>query len=136
MSHQKILLVDDDEIVREVLEELLNSKGYSVTAARDGVDALERLEAELPDIIITDMQMPRCDGAQFLALLCERLAQGPEIPVIVVSGTPEIARSRLRDHGRDNLAIIGKPFQFHTLVSHIKRLGQARHLQNGGQDRG
>ncbi|MFI5292487.1 MAG: response regulator, partial [Candidatus Limnocylindrales bacterium] len=58
----RILLVDDDPNLRVFRSDELQSDGFSVITARDGVEALRRLEAQWPDILIVDMMMPRMDG--------------------------------------------------------------------------
>lgn len=64
-TSKRILLVDDEELVREVCSELLSSEGYQVDTAADGVAALARMEAAGYDIIVLDINMPRLDGIDF-----------------------------------------------------------------------
>lgn len=86
MSRRTILLVDDDEKIRTGLSALLESEGYAVVCAADGVEALEALSAgPPPSLILLDLMMPGMDGWQFLA---RRAAGGdsPRIPIVLLSG--------------------------------------------------
>ena len=67
----KVLLVDDEETVREVLSVWLEEGGYHVRTATDGVEAVAEIEADCPDILITDWRMPNMDGLE----LCDWLHQ-------------------------------------------------------------
>ncbi|MDH3359331.1 MAG: sigma 54-interacting transcriptional regulator, partial [Desulfobulbaceae bacterium] len=78
----RVLVVDDDPILRELLNDLLSSNGYQVVLAENGKDALSRLESQPFDHVITDINMPVMDG---LALLGEVQNRGLGVPVIVVS---------------------------------------------------
>ncbi|MBZ5537703.1 MAG: response regulator [Acidobacteriia bacterium] len=79
----RLLIVDDEPIMREAVSELLAFKGYEVLTARDGLDALDRLVMFLPDVIITDLMMPRMSGFEFLSVVRDRF---PQVPVIATSG--------------------------------------------------
>jgi CheY-like chemotaxis protein len=82
-SRYQILLVDDDEGVRNTLAMLLTSAGYDVAAANDGFEALLHLKRALPGMIISDLNMPRMSGFEFLSVARRRF---PEILVIAMSG--------------------------------------------------
>ncbi|KFE63911.1 response regulator [Hyalangium minutum] len=81
-----ILVVDDDEDIRDILSLLLCSEGYEVDSARDGLDALDHLRAgEPPSVILLDMMMPRMDGEDFLTSIHDT-PQYADIPVVLISG--------------------------------------------------
>jgi CheY-like chemotaxis protein len=82
-SRYQILLVDDDEGVRNTLAMLLTSAGYDVATANDGFEALLHLKRTLPGMIISDLNMPRMSGFEFLSVARRRF---PEILVIAMSG--------------------------------------------------
>ena len=86
-SRASILFVDDDECMREVMALLLNDEGYEVSTATDGFDALVRLRSSIPDLIISDLHMPRMSGMEFLSVIRRRF---PAIPVIAISGAHAI----------------------------------------------
>jgi CheY-like chemotaxis protein len=82
-SRYQILLVDDDASVRNTLAMLLTSVGYDVATAKDGFEALLHLKRALPDVIISDLNMPQMSGFEFLSVARRRF---PEILVIAMSG--------------------------------------------------
>ena len=63
---RRILIVDDEPLIREVLAEVLADEGYAVHSAADGQEALEAIAADLPDLVITDVMMPRLSGWDLL----------------------------------------------------------------------
>ena len=79
----RVLLVDDDRFARKLISGYLLPAGYVVETAEDGLDAIGKLRAGLPDLIICDLNMPRMDGFEFLDIVRKRF---PHIPVIVISG--------------------------------------------------
>lgn len=78
-----ILIVEDDAQVREMLSETLQEEGYDILEAVDGVDGLEQCETHSPDLVITDIMMPRKEG---LSLITELRRKRPETSVIAISG--------------------------------------------------
>jgi CheY-like chemotaxis protein len=106
---REVLIVDDDLDAREALAELLESRGYSVTSAGNGREALNYLRtASLPGIIILDLMMPMMDGWEFLEHQSRDFAL-LQIPVIVLTATPlsQPIRAKL---------VLQKPIQFDSLV--------------------
>jgi CheY-like chemotaxis protein len=92
MRGREILIVDDDDDLRELLAELLRSREFTVRVARHGADALRQLEAHaLPDLIVLDYMMPVLDGPGFLAArgLAPTLAS---IPVFLLTAMGDAAR--------------------------------------------
>lgn len=80
-----ILLVDDDPNLRELLRQMLELGGYEVIEAEDGLDALEKLEERMPDMMVLDVMMPNMDGVS----LCKKLratADFARLPIIMLSG--------------------------------------------------
>jgi CheY-like chemotaxis protein len=71
----RILVVDDEECIREVFGQLLQREGYEVATAKDGFDALLKLKQFLPDVIISDLNMPRMSGFEFLSVVRRRFLQ-------------------------------------------------------------
>jgi DNA-binding NtrC family response regulator len=78
-----VLIVDDEQRLRELGRLILESQGYEVLCAEDGFEALATLKQSLPDMIISDLQMPNMNGFEFLSVVRKRF---PLIPVIVISG--------------------------------------------------
>ena len=79
----RILVVDDQYLIRETARQILENGGYEVLTAADGLDGLQALSRSLPDLIISDLNMPRMSGFEFLAVVRERF---PHIATIAVSG--------------------------------------------------
>jgi CheY-like chemotaxis protein len=79
----RVLLVDDEPMVRRMGSALLESEGYEVLCAEDGFDGLAALKQSLPDIIISDLRMPNMNGFEFLSVVRQRF---PHIPVVAISG--------------------------------------------------
>jgi CheY-like chemotaxis protein len=82
-SKHKVLVVDDDAMVRESLTMLLTAEGYEVSSAENGFDALLQLKTSTPDVITSDLNMPQMSGFEFLSVVRRRF---PHIPVIAISG--------------------------------------------------
>lgn len=81
-----VLVVDDDEVMRDLLSRMLGRAGYAVQTAADGRNALERFREHAIDAVVTDMSMPRMGGLELTrALLNER----PELPIIAVTGVDD-----------------------------------------------
>ncbi|WKB56104.1 response regulator [Eleftheria terrae] len=79
----KILLIDDDELLRDTVLQMLEVDGHRVVEAHDGRDGLNRFEAEHFDLVITDVLMPGMDGAQ---LIVELRRRGAQLPILAISG--------------------------------------------------
>lgn len=79
----RVLIVDDEPGLRELGRHVLESQGYEVLCAEDGFEALATLKRSLPDMIISDLQMPNMNGFEFLSVVRQRF---PAIPVIAISG--------------------------------------------------
>lgn len=82
---RSVVVVEDDEAIREDLAELLADEGYAVIAARDGVDALERIAGADVGLFLLDLMMPRMDGWELRARLRADPAHA-DVPVILISG--------------------------------------------------
>ena len=81
---QTLLIVDDEPEIRAEMTEYFVGKGYRVEQAADGLEALERVEAAMPDAVITDLKMPRCDGFELIRRL---RAAHASLVIIAVCGT-------------------------------------------------
>ena len=118
----KVLVVDDSITVRKVTERLLSRHHMRVRTARDGLEALECLETERPDILLLDIEMPRMDGFE----LVERLRNSErwrDLPIIMISSrSGQRQRERARRLGVDRF--LSKPYQEAVLVGQIEALTQ------------
>jgi CheY-like chemotaxis protein len=84
VSANSVLHVDDDPTIRNFLSSQLEKAGFKAQQAEDGIDGLVKLRAKLPKVIISDLQMPRMSGIEFISVVRRRF---PSIPVIVLSGS-------------------------------------------------
>jgi chemosensory pili system protein ChpA (sensor histidine kinase/response regulator) len=115
-----VMVVDDSLTVRKITSKLLEREGYRVTTAKDGVDALEQLKDELPDLMLVDIEMPRMDGFD-LAKSIRNDQRTREIPIIIISSrTAEKHRKHAEQCGVDDF--LGKPYQESELLRHIETL--------------
>jgi len=93
----RVLLVDDEPRTRGILSRLLSTAGFVTQQAEDGIDGLVKLRETLPDVIISDLRMPRMSGVKFVSVVRRRF---PHMPVIVISGVLE-SEQPLRDFRPD-----------------------------------
>ena len=131
----RILIVDDDPIVREVLERIIAAAGHKVDAAKDGEEGLRKAGENGYEIIFTDLKMPRVDGMDFLRQVKKT---SPRVSVVMITGFPtvETAVAAMKEGADD---FITKPFNTDSVHSTIDRLIGARTLMEmtkGGLDQG
>ncbi len=112
---KKILVVDDDGDILTVLEECLSVMGYAVSAASDGISALEMMAVSRPDLLLTDYIMPTIDGAE---LVKRARSKGFDMPVIFASGYSNT--EALNDAVGFKANVLVKPFSIHKLVEAIE----------------
>ena len=112
-----VLVVEDDQTLREALCDTLNLSGYRVMAAKDARTALDILRREAVNMVVTDVQMPEMDGH---ALLQQIKAERPQLPVLLMTayGTVKNAVAAMRDGASDYLV---KPFEAEVLINMVAR---------------
>ncbi len=115
MEKKKILVVDDEKDIREFLGDLLTDNGYEVSSASDGIDAMKQVQAQKPDLILLDLQMPEETGTGFYRKLRHK-KQFEDIPVIVLSGLSgrDVAVSK-------SVVIIDKPPKEEAILEEVKK---------------
>ncbi len=115
-----VLVVEDSVTQREMISDLLRGSGLKVTEASDGVEALEHIQGQAPDLVVLDIVMPRMNGYE----VCRRLKADPKtqnVPVVMCSSKgEEFDRYWGMKQGAD--AYIAKPFQPTELVGTVKQL--------------
>jgi chemosensory pili system protein ChpA (sensor histidine kinase/response regulator) len=115
-----IMIVDDSLTVRKITSRMLQREGFDVVSAKDGVDALQVLGEQTPDIILLDIEMPRMDGFEFTRTMKGdgRIAH---IPIIMItSRTAEKHRNRAAELGVD--LYLGKPYQEDDLLRNLREM--------------
>lgn len=120
ISGAKILLVEDDPTCMTLLTEYLKSKGYDVIAARNGQQAIASLSDSLPDLIVSDLMMPKMDGFAFLQQVKQDINTS-WIPFILLSAK-SLASDRIRGLGEGASAYLVKPFRLSELVAQVEAL--------------
>jgi CheY-like chemotaxis protein len=111
---RRVLVVDDEEAIRDILSFALEQEGYQVVTAANGVEALEALGHGLPGLILLDMKMPVMDGWDFMREF--RARHGHEVPVVVLTAAPD---ARKRAEEIDAAGWLGKPFDVDVLVQMV-----------------
>ena len=129
----KILVVDDDPDMREALQMILESGGYTVVMAEDGEKCLSRLKEERPDLLILDLLMPRMDGFEVCkALKDPRYSKYARMPIIILSSVQEgVSQRRYELETGVQLDVddyVEKPIESSVLLERvgkiIKRIGK------------
>ena len=125
MTSLKVLVVDDEEIVRHTLKALLNHQGYQVDCAEDGNSGLRALEHGRYDLVFVDLRMPGLDGMGFLSRSKEIR---PHIPVIIITGHgSNDARKEALAAGA--FGFLPKPFRFSDIRELVGRIEPVSHPQ-------
>jgi len=114
-SRPRILVVDDDDGIRNTLEQHLAVHGFEVIAARDGVEGFDRFASARPDLVLSDLAMPRADGFA----LIERIRKSSETPIVVLSVRGgDVDKVRALDLGADDFVV--KPFSTPELLARVR----------------
>ena len=112
-----ILIVEDEEAVRELEKFILEQQGYDVMEARDGLEGLAKAEFRKPDLILLDLMMPDVSGGRMFDEM-KRHPTTSGIPIVVVTGKPDAHEMFDDEIGPDN--VIMKPFEADTLLTRIR----------------
>jgi DNA-binding NtrC family response regulator len=125
-SHERILVVDDEEQMRDLLAKVLERKGYQVSVSGDGAEALALLEKEPADLVVTDVRMPGLNGMEALRAIKEL---NPEIVVIIMTafGSIDQAVQAVKEGAYD---YINKPFKIDEILLTIEKALEERHLRH------
>jgi two-component system response regulator MprA len=115
----RVLLVEDTDALRHYYSRVLRFQGFEVREACNGLEALDRLHDEEPDLVLTDIMMPVLDGLE----LIRRIRSMGELPVVAVTGSGAEVERQARDAGADD--VLAKPVQLDAL------LGTLAHFQDG-----
>jgi DNA-binding response OmpR family regulator len=121
----KVLVVDDDPHIRELVRVLLEREGLDVFEAADGREALERLESTRADMVILDVMMPNLDGWE----LCRRLRQSGDLPLLMITAKGETSQKvKGFQLGTDDYLV--KPFEPAEMVARVKALLKRYRIAN------
>lgn len=114
MNRPLVLVVDDDPDILDAICDILEAEGYRVSRARHGIEALARIEAERPAVILLDLMMPVMDGVAFARALRQR-PDDAHVPILVISadGNPQ------RAAGVGAQGYLAKPFDIEVLLASV-----------------
>ena len=114
-ARARILVVDDDDSIRNTLDEQLTLHGFDVIAARDGAEAFDRFATSKPDLVLSDLAMPRADGFT----LIQRIRAQGDTPIVVLSVRGgDVDKVRALDLGADDFVV--KPFSTPELLARVR----------------
>lgn len=115
MPKPRILIVDDDPIIRKFVRANLEARDYETLMAMDGSEALQIIERELPDLIILDIMMPNMDGFK----VCRRLREWSQVPIIMLSARGDLSdKVKCLELGADDY--LTKPFGVAELLARVR----------------
>ena len=115
MGKKRVLIVDDELTIIKLLRANLEANGYETLVAMDGAEALQKVERELPDLIILDIMMPKTDGFE----VCRRLREWSQVPIIMLSARGDlIDKVKCLDLGADDY--LSKPFGIEELLARVR----------------
>lgn len=113
-----VLVVDDDPDILEALSEILEAEGFEIRRARNGKEALDRLEPDPPQLVLLDLMMPVMDGWEFAQRMRQRPLEIARIPIIVLSADRNVG-SKASDLGA--VGHLAKPFELNDLLELVRR---------------
>jgi two-component system, OmpR family, response regulator MprA len=117
----RVLVVEDDDAIAQVLQRSLRMEGYDVKIAGDGISALDFAHAFLPDLIILDLGLPRLDGIE----VAKTLRQTDDVPILVLTARDAVeSRVEGLDSGADDYLV--KPFERQELLARLRALLRSR----------
>lgn len=114
----RILLADDDAALRELVQRTLAGEGHEVVAVADGIDALERFNSQVFDLLISDLDMPGLDG---MGLATKVTSASSAVKILLISGLEDELR-RARRFPRNRVKMMQKPFTLDQLRSKVREL--------------
>ena len=118
---RRVMVVEDDAAIRELLVDVLRTEGYAVNEASDGLDALKELAAMHPDLIVLDLMMPAMDGRAFAAA-CHGRTQGRKVPILLMSASPKLWQMAAQLRRFNVRGFMSKPFDIDIFVAAVDRL--------------
>lgn len=115
----KVLLIDDDKEMTDMLSVILEPKTFDVVAANNSVQGIEQVRQVKPDVVVLDLLMPDMDGWQ----VCKEIRKFSQVPILVLSAISKPGMvARALDEGADDYLL--KPMPSSMLIAHIKKLAR------------
>jgi CheY-like chemotaxis protein len=120
MKRPRVLVVDDDPVIRSTVAELLIDEGYEVEQAGNGAQALQLVHGSMPAAIVLDLMMPVLDGWAFVERY-RSLPEAGDVPIVVMSATHGLHETAERLHAMGVRAVMAKPFDVDALIAIVQR---------------
>ena len=116
-THKRILVIDDEDVIRNFVCDILRPLGNEVLQAEDGKAGLELFRAHAYRLVITDINMPGMGGNEVIEAI---RAEDTETPIIVLTGTDDVTLEKALEHGANS--VVHKPFRVQELLSAVTEL--------------
>ncbi len=118
-NHKTILVIDDEEDIRELIKALLEPEGFRIVMASNGQEGLDILKRMIPDLIVLDMNMPKMSGIDFYAKIADPKDGHPTVPVLILTG-----RGNMKSmfEGLHVNGFLQKPFHAIELIDTVKKI--------------
>ena len=127
-STGRVLVVEDDSEIADVLRRSLRQEGHEVRTAGDGVEALDAAEEFIPDLVVLDLGLPRLDGVE----VCRRIRSESDVPILILTARSDTEdRVEGLDSGADDYLV--KPFERSELLARIRALMRRRPPRGSAQ---
>jgi len=116
-NKKKILIVDDDETILYILKRFFVGMGFQVWVAKDGFEAMERLKAEKPALVLTDIKMPSFSGIDLIKFIRQNMK---DVPIIVMTAFPHLYTEKRKEDEVEDYFV--KPFDINEMLSSIEKI--------------
>jgi len=116
-NRKKILIVDDDKTILYILRRFFIGEGFEVSVAKDGLEAMDRLKAENPALVLTDIKMPSFSGIDLIKFIRQNMNG---IPIVAMTAYPHLYPEKR--NGNEVDAYFRKPFDINEMLSSIEKL--------------
>lgn len=114
---KKILIIDDDQTIRYLLEKIFTEKGFEVLVSKDGVEGAERLRTEALSLVITDLKTPSLSGRDLISSIRQIR---PDLPIIIMTAYPNLYPEKKEE--KEIHAYFRKPFDIDEMLSSVKKV--------------
>ena len=115
----RVLIVDDEPDIRDVISEVLTSKGHICDQASNGIEALNAFQKKYFDAVITDIMMPEMDG---ISLAQQLTKEHPGLPIMIMTALPEESKRRIDEVTLNITSFISKPFSLTEFWNRFQKM--------------